>query len=207
MERDVRFPREAAMWVKRWVATGLAATGLAALVVPLLMIIGASPAFACSCALMSEQEHYERADVVFSGKLTGREEPPRPWVSSMDPATLTFEVSKVYKGGAGEQQEVTTPMSGASCGLEIQGAGPYLVFTNEGRDGDCLTASLCGGTRLLAEAEPAFGPGSPPASTSGEGEPSASASTPAGVWAGAAAGAIVLIGAAGWFLRSKRSGR
>jgi hypothetical protein len=40
---------------------------------------------------------------------------------------------------------VTSQASGASCGVEITGPGPFVVFAQEAPTG--LTADLCGGTR------------------------------------------------------------
>lgn len=123
------------------------------------MVVLAVPAYACSCAGFTEAKYFRHADVVFTGTLIDRQEPPwRPVMSSMDPATLTFEVSWVHKGEAKRLQQVETAMSGASCGLEIEGNGPFLVFANQARNDAMLTASLCGGTRAIADGgPPAFG--------------------------------------------------
>ncbi|MPZ63901.1 MAG: hypothetical protein GEU93_22130 [Propionibacteriales bacterium] len=75
-------------------------------------------------------------------------------MSTMDPATLTFKVRWVHKGEAQRLQQVETAMSGASCGLEIEGDGQFLVFANQTRNGAALTASLCGGTRAIADGGP-----------------------------------------------------
>jgi hypothetical protein len=122
-------------------ALGLA-TGVAVLLLP------ATPASACSCAALTAAQSYDGADVVFSGRLVSREQPvpgsDGSW-SSADPATLTFQVSRVYKGTVAARQQLTTAASGDSCGLEISGAGPFLVFANTAATGG-LTSTLCGGT-------------------------------------------------------------
>lgn len=204
--------------VRRWIATALAAVGLSAVIVPLVLVVGAGTALACSCVPTTEQEQYGWADAVFEGKLVDVEPPPQqPIMSSMDPATLTFEVSTVYKGDVDATQKVTTASGGGpSCGLELQGEGPYLVFTTA--DGDTLSANLCGGTRPVADGAPAFGPGSPPsgappAQDPAAGEPPATESTgtsstgsslpTAGLFAGAAALALVALPTTFW-LRSRR---
>lgn len=191
--------------VMRWVAAGLTATGLAALIAPLLLIAGATPAFACSCAPMSEQEYYEHADVVFAGRLVDREEPPQRLImSSMDPATLTFVVSEVYKGEADERQAVGTAQSGASCGLEVSGEGPFLVYATEASDG--LRASLCGGTRALAEGNPAAWPGSAPRAAEpaekplDTGIPQASGIPLDALWGGVVVMVIVIAGGTAWLV-------
>lgn len=124
---------------------------LAALV-PVLMVIGADRAYACSCTPAREATHYAGAGAVFVGTLLGRVEPQvRGATSSGDRVTLRFRVSRVYKGSVHGVQEVTTARSGASCGIAISGAEPLLVFANGRPDGPgLLTAGLCGGTRPLA---------------------------------------------------------
>lgn len=187
------------MRAKRWVSTGLAAAGFAALVVPVLMLVGASPAFACSCVPFTQQEYLDRADAVFAGTLVDRQEPPwGPVRSSMDPATLTFQVSGVYKGKVYERQEVTTAQSGASCGLEIEGEGPFLVFANLSQTGDGLTAGLCGGTDELAEVAPPSRSAAPPSGAPLAGS-SPSMALPDTLWPVVGAAAMVL-GLVGWLV-------
>jgi hypothetical protein len=137
----------------------------------LVPTIGISPAHACSCVGRDDAQSFEAADVVFRGTLpagtvTGR--------GDSDPVVLTFAADRVYKGTAYTAQKVSTSASGASCGLEISGAGPFLVFASDPRDEDGTApevapgtvpvpeASLCGGTReLRADETPPFGPGHP----------------------------------------------
>lgn len=153
----------------RLIRAALVTVAVAGLI-QLVAVFGAAPAVACSCVSMSDREYVEGADVIFKGTLLDREEPEAGLdglFSSADPATLTFAVSEVYKGQVGPTAQVRTAMSGASCGLEIEGEGPFLVFTEFGDDG--LTASLCGGTRDMPEEPPAaLGDPRPPA---GSGEP------------------------------------
>lgn len=146
----------------RTIGAVLTTTALAGLL-QLATTLGAAPALACSCAPMTDAEYVDNADVVFAGTLLDREEPrSSPIISSDDPVTLTFAVSEVYKGQVGAMAQVRTASSGASCGLEIEGEGPFLVFTTFDENG--LTASLCGGTRDLPETVPAaLGEGRPPA--------------------------------------------
>lgn len=136
------------------------------------MAIGLTPALgvtwaaACSCATASDKANAKNADAVFTGTLLRRDVPAQI-TSSADLATLTFAVSRVYKGDVAAEQQVTTAVSGASCGLEITGSGPFLVFAGrepatDSRSGSrTLGANLCGGTRPLdAKAVPAsFGEG------------------------------------------------
>jgi hypothetical protein len=53
---------------------------------------------------------------------------------SSDRTVWTLEVRRVYKGAVGERQEVITPiewgMGGCGPGLQLRGAGPFLVFAD-----------------------------------------------------------------------------
>lgn len=143
---------------------------VSALTMTLVPILGASPAFACSCRGGSDQEHYQRAEVVFKGTLR-KTTPPKPRPdglrSSTDPAVYEFLPSRVYKGEGASPTRVSSAVSGANCGLEISGRGPFLVFagmsdkrTRAETGGAPLRASLCGGTRELGAKEKVpFGPG------------------------------------------------
>ena len=42
---------------------------VSALTITLVPVLGASPAFACSCAMATDKQHYKSADVVFKGTL------------------------------------------------------------------------------------------------------------------------------------------
>lgn len=132
----------------RWAGLLAGAAGVA------LGLVAATPgpACACSCVGFSLPESFARADVVFAGELVSRDE-------TFDKATLVFEVSSVYKGEAAKRQEIVTHASGASCGLELTGPGPHLVFGNAGGsefepspgEGQYVS-SLCGGSQPLTDA-------------------------------------------------------
>jgi hypothetical protein len=162
---------------------------------------------ACSCGPFTDTEAYEFADVVFTGALVGIDTPAGDIVVSNDPERFVFDVDQVFKGRAQKRQSVVTAREGASCGLEISGSGPFVVFAR--LDDDGLTSgavegevysSLCSGTRPLADVPlPAsFGTPSPPATaTAGNEVSSPSASTPdassgAGLWTAAIAGVLLL---------------
>ena len=130
-----------------------------------LVVLAASPSFACSCARVSTAEYVDHATVVFTGTVADKEPPPKRRVmSSMDPVTYTFEVERSFKGDVASPTEVLSAMSGASCGLEgVRTGDRYVVFADQGRGGD-LWASLCGGTApwsadLEADVVAASGPG------------------------------------------------
>lgn len=144
-----------------------------------LVVLGASPAQACSCVGGTTAEFTERADAVFTGRLVSRTEPNDLITSSADPALHVFAVDAVAKGAVSERQEVLSPVSGASCGLELTGEGTVVVFATRTADSylsdsgpeledDQYYAYLCDGSAPLTpqlEAElAALGPVAPPAS-------------------------------------------
>jgi hypothetical protein len=159
------------------------------------VVAGAAPAHACSCKQLTDSEALAGSDAVFTGRLLDRKDAPAAAdgsMSSTDPATLTFAVDRVYKGDVLARQPVQTARMGASCGWELSGEGPYVVFAS--RQGTVLRISLCSGNR--AGAVPAvWGSGTAPKAASGaSGSPSSapapspgSATAPAAGSGGAAA--------------------
>ena len=116
-----------------------ATTGLlAALLIVLAGWVLAPAASACSCTGGTPTEHALRADAAFSGRLVDRE------VLGGDTALHVFAVDTVYTGEVAARQGVVSPASGGSCGLELAGEGPFLVFAT--REDGRLAAGLCGGT-------------------------------------------------------------
>lgn len=120
-------------------------------------LVVAPPASACSCAGGTTQEFLDRADAVFTGRLVSRES-----VGAGDAALHVFAVDTVVKGTAREQQGVLSPDSGASCGLELSGDGPFVVFATRSAElggapfatpgNGQYAAFLCGGTAPLTPA-------------------------------------------------------
>lgn len=113
----------------------------------------AAPAQACGCMsnpVLAQQ--FADAEAVFTGRLLSRTvaHPDDPGErSSADPAYHVFAVDSVLKGAVDGRQEVVSADDGASCGLEIRGTGPQLVFADR-RDGE-LSADLCNGTAELTD--------------------------------------------------------
>src|SRR5918995_7014499 len=118
--------------IRRLVGAALTVPGL----IGGLMLVTARPAAACSCAVMSEARKAAYADAIFVGTLIDRRigEPTGAVTSSTHMAVWTFEVSRAYKGTVSKRQEIATAMSGASCGLELSGPGPFLVFARRPND-------------------------------------------------------------------------
>jgi hypothetical protein len=136
-------------------------------------VLVASPASACECVTRTTAEYFADGDAVFTGRLLSREvrHPNDPQRSSADPAVHLFAVDGVFKGRVHEVQAVLSAESGASCGLEVSGDGPVLVFATRSADlpAGGFAATLCGGTAPLTPAlagdlESLAGPAVPPAS-------------------------------------------
>jgi hypothetical protein len=118
-------------------------------------VLVAPAASACSCVGGTTQGFFADADAVFTGSLVAREE-PATITSSADPALHVFAVDTVYKGKVHQSQGVLSPVSGATCGLELTGDGPFVVFATRSADlgggefttmaDDQYAAFLCGGT-------------------------------------------------------------
>ena len=144
----------------------LAFTAKAILIASLLgagLIMAPDPAYACSCAENPPPlEALERSAVVFAGRVVSLKTLERlddTW-SSLDPVTVEFEVSRVWKGQDYQTTYLTTARSGASCGFTFVEGEEYLVYSH-----NATTVSLCSRTRSMAEAEEdlqALGEGSSP---------------------------------------------
>lgn len=182
------------------------------------VILPGSPACACSCAPITDQEAFADSSAVFTGTMVDRREPVNP-ASSLDPATNVFKVSAVHKGQVAAVQEIKTANGGPSCGLETEIGKTYIVFATA--DGAVLNSSLCGGTRLAdtklevqgaetsAPAESPVAVSSTPAESPVAVKPTASHSDSTGTpWPMliAVAGIVVIAAAAGlgWWRRARR---
>ena len=99
-------------------------------------------AFACSCASSPPPEGaLEESSAVFSGEVIDIEKGPQ--VSS-----VTFRVSKVWKGNHQETRTVSTASYGAACGYPFKEGQEYLVYAW----GKKMEVNLCGRTAPLSEA-------------------------------------------------------
>jgi hypothetical protein len=147
-------------------------------------VASGQPASACSCATFTEQEAFDGADAVFAGELVEIVTPPGDTDSTVDVERFVFDVDVVYKGEAVDPQTIVTARDGATCGLEVHGPGPFLVYATltdsivTGAVDDELYSNLCSGTRAVADAAvPAsFGDGRPPSAPASSGSSSADTS-------------------------------
>lgn len=180
----------------------LLVAGLLALI---LVVHPARPASACSCATFTEAQAFARSDAVFAGALVEIRTPEG--ADYRKPERFIFEVDRVYKGEVWARQTVVTAQDGMSCGLEIVGRGPFVVYAETDGGGlvqprrSELASSLCSGTRELSEgAVPStFGAGRDPVAapvTAAPAEPArADGTNSTSVVTSVAVGAIALVAA------------
>jgi hypothetical protein len=144
----------------RNVGKAVLATGM---VVALTPVLGANPAYACSCiAPAGEDQLRAWSDVVFKGKVlskTGTVDSPGS--TGAETITYAFSVKRTYKGKVRVPQQVSTAGSSATCGVRLSVGSTYLVYATkaepEGKgkaarraaDHKPLQVGLCGGTHKL----------------------------------------------------------
>lgn len=177
------------------------------------VVIGAAPAGACSCGMASDGAAFADSVAVFTGTLTERRDQARSGGrSSANPVRLVFAVDRVYKGSAFAEQSVVNAASGSSCGLEVTGSGPFLVFTHDDPmlegvvDGE-LATGLCSSTRNVTADQPvpaSFGSGAPPSAGASPVGPDRGGSWMP--WVAGFGGIVVLVAIAGIFAARRRRG-
>jgi hypothetical protein len=97
------------------------------------------------------QESLEKSTAVFAGKVTIMDIPNGIVISSADPVTVTFNVSRIWKGPDHKTLVVTTAREGASCGYSFKIGEEYIVYAY-GED-DELSANICSRTNSLVNAQ------------------------------------------------------
>ena len=153
---------------------GVSVVGLPAIAVIWMVFLMPDCASACSCGVPAGasprelvRQEVSSSDAVFAGEVVDIDE-PLPVTSSVDPVTVTFRVSEVWKGAERETLDLKTAVSDASCGYPFDEGESYLVFASEAetRNVGGLEVALCGSTAPVSKAGAAFaalGPGAVPA--------------------------------------------
>lgn len=131
-----------------------------------VLLVGmAPPCLACSCIASTDEEHYQRADVVFTGKVTERHDPASgsPQRGSADPIHWTIDVDGTQKGKVADPVVVETSRDEASCGVTFVVGRRYQVFATN--TGEYPHTDLCSGTRELNAGQGPYAPkaSNPPA--------------------------------------------
>lgn len=128
---------------------------IAASVMSTVFMLSTPTAGACSCATGTDQESFDRADVVFEGTAVSSE------VISGELAVWTFAVDGVYKGAARQTELVYSNADGAACGIELLEGQFAVLFATviDGTEGvpgypiGDLHSELCDGNRLISPGE------------------------------------------------------
>ena len=194
-------------------APGRAGRAAVVLVLALTWSFGhSSPAAACSCVTLSETEAFAAADVVFAATLLEVRTPDGDVFRLHRPRALRVRGRRGLQGRSACRAVHRHRPRGASCGLELAGDGPFLIFaqhdsgglTGGAVDGE-LYAGLCGGSRTLTAVPETFGPGAAPAAGSSPvGSPSDS-QTPIASYLGGALAVAVVCGSVGLLISRHRS--
>jgi hypothetical protein len=169
-----------------------------------VVVLGAAPAYACTCAGGALAPRLADADAAFVGTAVAAPDESVPSDRADGLVTWEFAVSDVYKGQLQARIPVLTPLPGGACGLDTVDVGDEvgMLLQRDDADASLWTSNLC----ALVE----------PAELRASGEPHGpiSATTPEVVpddndpkWGLLAGAIVVLLAAAGtaWFRRDRRS--
>lgn len=104
----------------------------------------ASTVHACSCALLTTEDHFNDAKAVFLGNIVSESLTPETEVGEN---VYTISVNNSSKGDVAGDVTVTTANSSASCGITFDSTLPVLVFAYEGENG--LETNLCSGSQNI----------------------------------------------------------
>lgn len=118
-------------------ALGLALLGL--------VVVGQTPAYACSCVPSTVKQSLKRAEAVFVGTVTERSEGGREIVYKVRAKTA-------YKGDVDYSVNVSTSTDEATCGLDNLSVDEDYLFFAQG-DGAVFTSGLCDGTTRATPAK------------------------------------------------------
>jgi hypothetical protein len=139
-----------------------------ALLLGFSLVVGARPAYACSCAGMWDtDEEFQRSDAVFAGEVVEVGELSVERAGPTDPRTpllapVTFDVKGAWKGVAGDSVVVHGQGPAPSCGLDFERGETYLVFAGRAGEGENgpLQTDMCSSTRQssVETARNMFGP-------------------------------------------------
>ncbi|AKF03345.1 MYXO-CTERM sorting domain-containing protein [Sandaracinus amylolyticus] len=118
---------------------------IAALIASACALLGVPRAHACSCVETPFEQLAAEADAIFEGR-----------VASIEPAgemhvRVRLDVVQTWREANAEHVEVRTASQSAACGVHFEVGRSYLVLA-ERADGE-WTASLCGGTRAMEDAD------------------------------------------------------
>jgi Tissue inhibitor of metalloproteinase len=136
---------------------------VAASVVAVFSLAAHRSAAACSCVMPAPPlESMASSAAVFEGTVTGVREPGGE--AGYQNIEVTLRIGRRFKGAAADTVTVVTANSSAACGYGFEQGRTYLVYADDGGDGQ-LSASLCSRTARIEDAAEdlaALGSGSAP---------------------------------------------
>jgi hypothetical protein len=106
-----------------------------------LLVLGAQPCWACSCASWPPRKHAKEAEVIFTGTALGTE------VDGYSAGTTTFQVDIAYKGPVAREMAVGHVTQEPACGLVFSKGQRYTVFADADKGTGSLGTNLCMATR------------------------------------------------------------
>jgi hypothetical protein len=127
-----------------------------------LIVVGAGLSHATNarCFISTPSEAFQKAKVVFVGKVISVEDPALPAAplqpriyDLVRPIQVRFTVERVYRGEKLDEIEIGTRTGGLEWGYEFKVGETYLVYAQESEtEQKVLIVKGCGRTRLIADA-------------------------------------------------------
>ena len=127
-----------------------------------LIVIGGGLSHATNarCAKQTLSEAFQKAKVVFVGKVISVEDPTGPAEQLQSriydlvrPIKVHFTVERVYLGKKLNEIEIGTRTGGLEWGYEFKVGETYLVYAQESEtEQEVLIVKGCGRTRLITDA-------------------------------------------------------
>jgi hypothetical protein len=112
-------------------------------------------AHACSCAISTPQERYERSEAVFIGRVVDIDD-SREFVSELGSPQhrrVDMHVTERWKGIRSNFVTVATGMGGGDCGYDFESNKEYLIYAGTDFYGNGeFSTGICGGVTPLTEA-------------------------------------------------------
>lgn len=127
------------------------------LVMVTTLVVTPPATLACSCVMMTPEEHLREADAAFVGLLVSREDPRGG--SSAEEVAWTFRVEQVAKDELEETIEVMSPVEPASCGFQLRDGARAGILLHRGNG--TWHGSMCsviGADQMLAAAGETYPP-------------------------------------------------
>jgi hypothetical protein len=126
-----------------------------ALLLGLSLVVGAKPAYACSCADVPLEDDIRDADVVFSGEVLSIDEDASVGSGPLAATgRITLAVEDSWKDATARTADVHGQGDGVNCYNTFEEGEAYLVYASRAEGADAPLKNIgCGETKPLAAAE------------------------------------------------------